>query len=63
MKSYILIIISLLVFETIHAQKGNTYHVNTNTLNVRAEPSIKAEIIDKISLNDNVIIVNDSIPK
>lgn len=42
-------------------QVGKTYHVNTKILNFRTEPNTKSEIIDKLEIYDNVVIVNDTV--
>jgi len=53
----LLAIIPLFVF----AQVGKTYHVTSQSLNLRAEPTTNAEILDKLDVHDNVIVLNDTI--
>lgn len=60
MKKLILIFLAIAPLVVL-GQVGKTYHVNTKILNLRSEPNTESEIIDKLEIYDNVVIVNDTI--
>lgn len=60
MKKLFTLILLLSTF-CLSAQIGKTYHVTSQSLNLRSEPSTSAEKIDKLKKYDNVLILNDSI--
>ena len=60
MKPFLLLVFSLFISTIAYSQVGKTFHVKTNTLNLRQEPSTSSQSIDKLNLNDNVLL-KDSI--
>ena len=59
-KVHLLLLIFFITF-SINAQVGESYYVNTSTLNVRSQPSSSSEILKKLTKYDNVILISDSI--
>ena len=60
MKTISLIILCLVFSISSYAQAGKTYHVSSTSLNLRVEPSTSSQVIDKLSLYDNVVLLSDS---
>ena len=61
MKTILTLLICVFLTSLSYAQVGKTYHVNSNSLNLRTDPSTTSQVIDKLTQYDNVIVLNDSI--
>ena len=60
MRTTLALLICLFFSTFAYSQTGKTYHVSSNSLNLRTEPSTTSLVIDKLTHYDNVIILNDS---
>lgn len=60
MKRLLLIFLALIPL-CVLGQVGKTYHVSSQKLNLRSEPNSQSEIIDKLEIYDNVVMINDTI--
>lgn len=59
-KLTVLLFLVILSAFSLLAQVGENYHVTVQTLKLRSAPSTSSEIIKKLNLHDNILIINDS---
>ena len=59
MKTITTIILIFITFVS-YSQQGKTYHVTSSTLNLRQKANTNSKVVDKLSLYDNVVIVDSA---